>query len=67
MKDTAIDQEMVQSMLQEMNSPKHYLNNVTVVGLHWGDKRLLRDMDPPVRYACDFFEDYEKAKIWLVK
>lgn len=71
LKDTAVDGEMAQNMLLQMNGPDQHIQKVAIVGLKWRDKRffkrLLRDMDPPVRYACDFFEDYEQAKIWLVK
>jgi hypothetical protein len=71
LKDTAVDKEMVQSMLLQMNSPGQHMQKVAIVGLKWPDKRLfkrlLRDMDPPARYAFDFFEDYEQAKMWLVK
>jgi hypothetical protein len=71
LKDTVVDKEMAQSMLRQMNGPGQHMQKVAVVGLKWRDKRLfkrlLRDMDPPARYTCDFFEDFEQAKIWLVK
>jgi hypothetical protein len=71
LKDTVIDAEMVKSMLLQMNSPGQHMQKVAVVGLNWPDKRLfkhlLRDMNPPARFACDFFEDYEQAKMWLVR
>jgi hypothetical protein len=42
-----------------------------VVGLPWAGrrlwKRLLRAADPQARYALAFFEDYEQAKLWLVR
>jgi len=71
LKDTVIDREMAQSMLLQMNGPGQHMQKVAIVGLKWQDKclfkRLIRAMDPPVHYACDFFEDYEQAKMWLVK
>lgn len=71
LKDTVIDREMAQSMLIQMNSPDQHMQKVAVVGLKWQDKRLFKrllgDMDPPARYVCGFFEDYEQAKMWLVK
>jgi hypothetical protein len=71
LKDTVVDREMAQSMLLQMNSPDQHMQKVAIVGLKWTDKRLfkrlIRTMDPPVRYVHDFFEDFEQAKIWLVK
>jgi hypothetical protein len=71
LKDTVVDRDMAQSMLLQMNGPGQHMQKVAIVGLKWLDKRLfkrlIRDMDPPARYALDFFEDYEQAKIWLVK
>ncbi len=71
LKDTVVDREMAQNMLLQMNGSDQHMQKVAIVGLKWRDKRLfkrlLRDMEPPARYACDFFDDYEQAKIWLVK
>ena len=71
LKDTVIDRDMAQSMLFQMNGPDQHIQKVAIVGLNWQDKRqfkrILRDMEPPARYVCDFFEDYEQGKLWLVK
>ncbi len=70
-KDTAIDREMAQSMLHGLNGEGQHLKKVAVVGLAFWNRllwrRLKRAMDPPARFVCGFFEDFEKAKIWLVK
>jgi hypothetical protein len=70
LKDTVIDGDMAKNMLNQMNGPDQHMQKVAIVGLKWQDrrlfKRLIRDMDPPARYLCDFFVDYEQAKIWLV-
>jgi hypothetical protein len=71
LKDTAIDREMAQTMLQGLNGEGQHMKKVAVVGLTFRGRliwrRLLRAMEPPARYVCGFFEDFEKAKIWLVK
>ena len=71
LKDTAIDREMAQTMLQGLNGDGQHVKKVAVVGLTFSNRllwrRLKRAMDPPARYVCEFFQDYEKAKIWLVK
>lgn len=71
LKDTVIGREMMQSMLLQMNGPDQHMQKVAIVGLRWQDKRLfkrlLRDMDPPARFICGFFEDFEQGKMWLVK
>jgi hypothetical protein len=71
LKDTTIDREMAQSMLRSLNGEGQHMKKVAVVGLTLRNRllwrRLKRAMDPPARYVCGFFEDFEKAKIWLVK
>ncbi len=71
LKDTMLDKEMALSILRQMNSPGQHQKKVAVVGLNLRGRRLfqrlLRDMDPPARFVCEFFADYEQAKMWLVQ
>ena len=71
LKDTAIDRDMMARMIIAMGAPGQHMQKVAVVGLPWRArrlwKRLQRSADPQSRYALAFFEDYEQAKLWLIR
>ena len=71
LKDTCMTEVMMKTMLESLNAPGMHLQKAAVVGLKASGRRtfsrLLKALDPPARFACALFEDYEKAKEWLVK
>jgi hypothetical protein len=70
-KDTAVSRGMAERMIRGMNAPGQHIKKLAVVGLPWLQgfrwKRLLKAADPPTAYAFAFYEDFERAKLWLVK
>ncbi len=71
LKDTHMTEEMIKAMLASMNGPGMHLQKAAVVGLKASGRRtflrLLKALAPPACFVCAFFEDYERAKEWLVK
>ena len=71
LKDTSMTEEMIKTMLESMNASGMHIQKAAVIGLKASGRRmfsrLLKSMSPPARFVCAFYDDYEKAKEWLVK
>ncbi len=71
LKDTSMTEGMIKAMLESMNASDMHIQKAAVIGLKASGRRmfsrLLKSMSPPARFVCAFYDDYEKAKEWLVK
>ena len=70
LKDSKVTAEMLKMMLEKLNEPGMHLKKAAVVGLNVFGRRMfsrhLKAITPPIHFVYSFFDDYEKAKEWLV-
>ncbi|MDF2588739.1 MAG: hypothetical protein K0S41_2580 [Anaerocolumna sp.] len=69
--ETLVDLELVAILINNLQDAAKYIRKVVFVGLDRKVKNMVNSMikklDQPIGFIYAFENDYEKAKLWLVK
>lgn len=64
--ETDVDDRLINAVVEKLLHGEKRFTRVAFVGVNWTVKRNIKRLLREASFACNFINDFEKAKEWLV-